>query len=91
MLKHIHVKLQLPAQSAKKTKLNPKLHIIFGNESGCVKKVHNLRLRKVLACWETPFPECYSRPKLRLRESQMIFAEFMDLFSSHSLSPRGIA
>jgi hypothetical protein len=45
-----------------------------------LKKVHDLRLHKALICSKIPFPESNSRLSLRLRELQLIFAEFMGFF-----------
>ncbi len=46
------------------------------------KKVHNLRLRVANAFGKKPFSKSCLWLKLRLRESQSIFAEFMDFFGT---------
>jgi hypothetical protein len=51
-----------------------------------LKKVHNLRHRTAAVRRGTPFSECHSRLNLRLRDSQMIVAEFMDFFSTFAFS-----
>jgi hypothetical protein len=51
-----------------------------------LKKVHNLRHRIVLVYGKQTFSKSHSRLELRLRESQMIVAEFMDFFSMFAFS-----
>ncbi len=61
-----------------------------GGSVNVLKKVHNLRHRIAPACEEIPFPENHPWLKLRLRESQSIFAEFMDFVGTFTFSLFGL-
>ena len=49
------------------------------------KRVHNLRLHNALIYGEIPLSESNSRLNLRVRELQLIFAEFMGFFSMFAI------